>query len=85
MTDANFILAEIRKQFDAWNRMNYHNKTITGDRLSWRAWQAAILADRKAALADLEPDDYQDVRPKHWLRKEITALKKSLAQGEAIA
>lgn len=84
MSDSNGILAEIRKRFDTWNRTNYHNRTITGDERAWEAWRAAILTDRQVELADLEPEDYQAVHPKHWLRKEIATLKKSLGIGKAI-
>jgi hypothetical protein len=82
VNDKQEIIKSTRQAFEKWNRTRYHNRTISGDELAWQAWQAAILNDRKEQLAELEPEDYQAASPKHWLRKEVSALKKSLGGGK---
>ena len=72
MSDAEEIWQAERRAFKAW----YDSAaTRTGPDQAWKAWRAAIVSDRRRALAELEPGDYQDVRPKDWMRKEIKALK----------
>lgn len=73
MSEAALILEDIRKDFEAWSR-----KSGIKSREAWLVWRAAILSDRELTLAELEPDAYQATMPKHWLRKEISALKKSI-------
>lgn len=78
MSDKQEIIKRIREEFDKWNRTRYHNRTISGDELAWMAWQAALLADREETLSELEPDAYMATNPKHWIKKEISALRGSL-------
>ena len=73
MTEAEFIIADIRKGFDAWTR-----ESGIKSPQAWLIWRAAILTDRKKVIAGLEPDAYQETQPKHWLRREISALKNSI-------
>ena len=74
MSDKPMILETAKKQFKTWYKTLYHNKTIHGEQLAWSAWRSAIIQDRKEMLANLEPEDYQAVLTKRWMRKEVSAL-----------
>lgn len=74
-----FLFDEIRTRFDKWNKTNYSDRTIQGDKLAWRAWCAALLNEREEMEARCRKQGwYQETVPDYQMVTDVQVFRKIL-------